>query len=60
MHTLIHILNISYLNFINTKPFNISDNDIIKELQLAKGLSFEEKSEFKRIIKMENYLYLEL
>ena len=32
MHTFVHILSISYLNSINTEPFNQSDNEIPKEL----------------------------
>ena len=51
MHTLVHILSIPYLNSIYTAPFNISDNEIRKNLKLAKGFSFEQKSEFERIIK---------
>ena len=51
MHTLDHIMSISPLNFIHTEPFNISDIESPKELQLATNISFEEKSELERIIK---------
>ena len=51
MHTLDHIMSISHLNSIHTEPFNISDTESPKELQLAINLSFEEKSELERIIK---------
>ena len=51
VHTLDHIINISYWNSIHTEPFNISDTESSKKLQLAISLSFEEKSELERIIK---------
>ena len=51
VQTLDHIMSISHLNSIHTEPFNISDTESPKELQLAINLSFEEKSELERIIK---------
>ena len=51
LYTFYHIMSISYLNSIHTEPFNISDIESTRELQLAKKSFFEEKSELERIIK---------
>ena len=43
VHTLNHIMSISHLNYIHIEPFNISDTELSKELQLVISLSFEKK-----------------